>query len=462
MKRFIRPPLFIAILALAAATPVAGQGRQPDMPTGLLFVDETLYRSIPLASTPLMGELPPKADLSAMFPVPGNQGRESSCVGWAVAYALKSYQEAVERKWRPDSPQRLFSPAYIYNQIRKSPDCQGGTSFVEALNLVRKDGVALLSDFPYIDGQCAAQPDTAVRQRARVFAISDWRRVNVQDETEVKNHLAAGFPVLAGIIIDRLFFNFRGGGVYKKFSGQGSGGHAVVVVGYDDGRKAFKLINSWGRQWGDGGFGWISYDAFREVVREGYVVQDIVTVPPAQAQEPEPAPSPSPTTGPKPAPGLKSVPDRRPTPAQVTPATPSVTVGVPLMRHNVIVPHPGGVLQPGNGMVVTLPGTLGGGRGQTLQLVVRFSFQNGAPLIANAVETHFRDVQGLVATGTPPMPVTIDEIALDPLEMGIPYYALNLQPTNGSMTYLLQFVVTVYLNNFVVSQSQPVPFFVRW
>ncbi len=457
MKRIMRPPLFIAILALAAAS-AAGQGRQPDVPTGLLFVDETLYRSIPLASTPLMGELPSKADLSAMFPVPGNQGRESSCVGWAVAYALKSYQEAVERKWRPDSPQRQFSPAYIYNQIRKSPDCQGGTSFVEALNLIRKEGVAPLSDFPYIDGQCAAQPDAAIRQRARVFAISDWRRVNVQDETEVKNHLAAGFPVLAGIVTDRPFFNFRGGGVYKNFSGQGSGGHAVVVVGYDDGRQAFRLINSWGRQWGDGGFGWISYAVFREIVREGYVVQDIVTVPPAREQEPEPAPAPSK----RPASVPQPVPERRPAPAPIAPLPPSVTVGVPLTRHNVMVPHPGGVLQPGNGMAITLPGTLANGRGQILQLVVRFSFQNGAPLFANAAETHFRDVQGLVATGTPPMPVSIDNIALDPLEMGIPYYALNLQPTNGAVTYQLMFTVAVYLNNFVVFQSSPVPFFVRW
>lgn len=41
------------------------------------------------------------------------------------------------------------------------------------------------------------------------------------------------------------------------------------VLGYDDNfecysgeRGAFKFINSWGKDWGVGGYGWISYDMF--------------------------------------------------------------------------------------------------------------------------------------------------------------------------------------------------------
>ena len=35
-----------------------------------------------------------------------------------------------------------------------------------------------------------------------------------------------------------------------------SGGHAVVVVGYDDKLKRIKFVNSWGTGWGDHGFGY--------------------------------------------------------------------------------------------------------------------------------------------------------------------------------------------------------------
>ena len=59
-----------------------------------------------------------------------------------------------------------------------------------------------------------------------------------------------------------------------------SGSHAMIFVGYNDaiwadvngnavvdpGEKgAFKIVNSWGSSWQDGGFIWLAYDALREV-----------------------------------------------------------------------------------------------------------------------------------------------------------------------------------------------------
>src|SRR5256885_7232659 len=203
--------------SLAFSASVGAQGRSSvntvpgeHIPTGLLFVDPQTYQSIPLATAPLLGTLPQAADLSANFPRPGDQGQQSSCVGWAVAYALKSYQEKLERKWPLNTNDHLFSPAFIYNQIKRSADCNGGTSYVEALNLVRRDGVASLQDFAYDWQTCSAVPDASVRQRARPYAIAEWRRVNVQDENEGKNQIAAGFPVLAGVVGDHGFFHFRG------------------------------------------------------------------------------------------------------------------------------------------------------------------------------------------------------------------------------------------------------------
>ena len=58
----------------------------------------------------------------------------------------------------------------------------------------------------------------------------------------------------------------------KPFEKQ-EGGHAVVAVGYDDKvqienkglisnktKGAFLIRNSWGRSWGDDGYGWLPYD----------------------------------------------------------------------------------------------------------------------------------------------------------------------------------------------------------
>jgi C1A family cysteine protease len=52
------------------------------------------------------------------------------------------------------------------------------------------------------------------------------------------------------------------------------GGHAMVIAGYDDNKKivnqlnnsetigAFLIRNSWGTEWGEGGYGWIPYEYF--------------------------------------------------------------------------------------------------------------------------------------------------------------------------------------------------------
>jgi C1A family cysteine protease len=54
------------------------------------------------------------------------------------------------------------------------------------------------------------------------------------------------------------------------------GGHAVVAVGYDDNRKigkdkgAVKIRNSWGTNWGAGGYGWLPYSYIEAGLAEDF------------------------------------------------------------------------------------------------------------------------------------------------------------------------------------------------
>ena len=50
-------------------------------------------------------------------------------------------------------------------------------------------------------------------------------------------------------------------------------GHAILIVGYDDNRQAFKFLNSYGDIWGDNGFGWISYSVFNGVVKQAFTMK---------------------------------------------------------------------------------------------------------------------------------------------------------------------------------------------
>lgn len=250
----------------------------PPPAMGLEFVPPEQLRAIPLAELPYAGfQLPDQVDLAPRMPPAGHQQRQNSCVAWASAYAVKTYQEKQEQRYQlvkdgqPDW-QRIFSPAFVYNQINQGRD--GGSTLVEALNLLSSRGALSWSAMPYNPDDYQRLPTTSQLKSARRFRISYWRQVNVADPQELKSHLQAGFPLMVGALIDEGFYRLPKGKLWQRPQGKALGGHALVVVGYDDHKQAFKVFNSWGSQWSDNGFGWISYRHFAKVVREGYVAKD--------------------------------------------------------------------------------------------------------------------------------------------------------------------------------------------
>jgi GNAT superfamily N-acetyltransferase len=48
-------------------------------------------------------------------------------------------------------------------------------------------------------------------------------------------------------------------------------GHGFLVVGYDDNTQKFKFVNSWGRDWGDKGYGYLPYTYFELFMTEAWV-----------------------------------------------------------------------------------------------------------------------------------------------------------------------------------------------
>lgn len=427
-----RASIFL-LLALSLGHPLRAQ-----FATGLEFTSPQVYLSYPLASTPLMGLLPRSADLSPLLPQPGDQGQQASCVGWAVAYAMKTYQEGVERRWPLDQPSSQFSPAFIYNQIRRSQDCGGGTFLPDALNLVQRAGAAPLSDFPYTPQACTAVPSAAVSQRARQFAIADWRRVDTRDQLEVKAYVAAGIPVMIGMRVDEPFMRLRGPVTYNQYSGVSLGGHALLVMGYDDSRAAFRVINSWGTGWGDGGFGWISYGAFRQAVLEGYVARDITPIAFAQ---------------------LPTLPQRRtePVPRPAEPAT--AQIAIVEIAHDVMLRRQGNLPEEA-GMRILVQGTVLHGIGRVAQVVVRFTLPDGTAVAGDPERPAFRDVRGFVATTTAPLRVTASPFTVS-RTVAIPYSFLRARGDRPASSSGVSAVATIYLDNFEVARSEPKPLALR-
>jgi C1A family cysteine protease len=237
--------------------------------------------------------LPKAIDLSANFPIPGNQGDQGSCVGWATAYALKSYQEKIEIGWSLDRQDQLFSPAFVFNQITADSVSCSGSQIYKALDLLENTGAATLGKMGYTDLNCTTQPTNDALQEAANFKIRTYGTLRTVEE--IKAQLANYKPVVMGIIAYDSLFQLRGSdSVYNAASGRNQGGHAVTVVGYDDDRYggAFKVINSWGAQWGDKGYFWLTYDFVRQgIMVEAYGVEDSENVTNPQPVDPSPPPS---------------------------------------------------------------------------------------------------------------------------------------------------------------------------
>lgn len=238
---------------------------------GMLIESPEKLAGIPLASTPAGGtELPASIDLSDKLPPVGNQGMQNSCVAWAIAYALKSYEEKVE-----SGQQYKFSPSFIYNQINNGQNAP--TYVTDALNVLSQQGVCLYDDMPYDQNDWVSKPSEQSKLSAKKYRIDYWRKINHTDVKEVKAHLAAGYPVIIGAVVSDEFI--RNGKDIWKDPGTQEGGHCMLLVGYDDNKNAFKVMNSWGTEWGDNGFGWIDYTLFTnpQVIMYGFVAKDATT-----------------------------------------------------------------------------------------------------------------------------------------------------------------------------------------
>ena len=137
--------------------------------------------------------------------------------------------------------------------------------------MLKKQGAATWSDFPYDPLNCEQQPSSQVLETAKQFRISDWSRVNTKEVDALKAELFQGNPIVFGMFISPSFYRLKSG-VFKDTAESSSGGHAMVLVGYDDDLGAFKILNSWGENWGEHGFGWISYAALMARIQNAFVI----------------------------------------------------------------------------------------------------------------------------------------------------------------------------------------------
>lgn len=283
----------ITIMLLASCMLACRQQEQEPPPGGLLLPEPDSLKEFPLAASfgPQM-ELKPAVDMELVLPPAGDQGKQGSCVSWALGYNLISYYERSHAGLQdygvangvPD-PRKVYSAAFIYNYLKQGVipyECSRGIYFRDAFHTVMQMGNCQWADFPYrpVEDGCKGGVTTASIESASRHKGYRFQRVR-KSEYDFKVQVQSGFPVIIGVYTsENLYEDGKQADKKKAFIWNPARRdrkeyHAMLIVGYD--RHYFKLMNSWGASWGNKGFVWIPYNKLLERTVEAYTAEKIIT-----------------------------------------------------------------------------------------------------------------------------------------------------------------------------------------
>jgi C1A family cysteine protease len=213
-------------------------------------------------SAEFLQSAPAQVDLrkSYKFPAVYDQGQLGSCTANAIAGALQ-FDELKQKKASPFQPSRLF---IYYNEraIENTVSSDSGARIRDGIKSVASTGYCPETEWPYDIAKFAQQPAASCYQDAKKYQAVKYQRV-IQLLGQMKGCLAGGSPFVAGFSVYQSIRNSdvtKTGNIPLPRLGESLlGGHAILIIGYDDSKGVFILRNSWGDGWGSGGYGTIPY-----------------------------------------------------------------------------------------------------------------------------------------------------------------------------------------------------------
>lgn len=221
--------------------PISLKGSVKPKPKPLPKPQSTLPRIVDLRTNKLM---PPVYD----------QGDLGSCTAQALcaAYAF-------------DSEGFMGSRLFLYYNTRlldNSESVDVGATMADSTKCLQTYGVCPETQWPYDITKFSVKPFNSCYTNA--LANMATKIYNIKTTiTEMKSTLASGTPFVIGF---RVYSSFES----QKVASTGNvpmpnknekmlGGHAVLVVGYNDTTQKWIVRNSWGTTWGDAGYFYMPY-----------------------------------------------------------------------------------------------------------------------------------------------------------------------------------------------------------
>ena len=237
--------------------PTARYGWIPDLP------DQRDH--IFAAPMPVLAALPPSVDLRADCPkIVYDQGHLGSCTANAIAAAFEF--DLGKQALAGFMPSRLF--IYYNERVKEGTvNCDSGAMIRDGIKSVAKQGVCTEDTWPYDITKYTDKPTKQCYTDATGNRAVAYQRIP-QVLNQLRGCLAHGYPFVFGF---QVYESFESAEVAKTgvaplpaTGQQPLGGHAVLCVGYDDASARFLVRNSWGPDWGQGGYFTLPYTYLTE------------------------------------------------------------------------------------------------------------------------------------------------------------------------------------------------------
>ena len=192
-----------------------------------------------------------------------NQRNLNSCASFSAC-------DCVETETLNNNPaqhvtlSRLFHYYVARKEVNKTFPKDGGMTIRDSLKTMHQVGNALEYAYPYDVTKVNDVPPWGAWVLTNILKIKEYKRLlNLE---QIKLAVSKNKPTNAGITIYRNYYDLnKENNVYvpnKRMSN--FGGHAQMVVGYDDEKQLIELKNSWGGQWGKNGYCFMTYEDFEK------------------------------------------------------------------------------------------------------------------------------------------------------------------------------------------------------
>lgn len=210
------------------------------------------------------GPLPTAVDLRDKMPAVYDQSDLGSCTANALG-GLAEYLMIKEGKAHY-TPSRLFV-YYCERAMEGSVGEDAGAAIADGAKVLETLGCPHESKWWYDISKFRVKPNKAVYADGAKHLVQGVSSV-AQSLSEMKKVLASQTPIAGGFAVYESFENEEVAhtgvvpmpGRHEEILG----GHAVLLVGYDDTQSRFIVRNSWGSSWGDKGYCYMPYSYWED------------------------------------------------------------------------------------------------------------------------------------------------------------------------------------------------------